>query len=75
MVARRELPGTKVGRRWIFIEQDLVMHLRNNYSIADASQGDHYRSNKKWHSKEKTVFGGSTSLTLEKEYEKVLKLR
>ena len=75
MVAFGNLPGTKIGRRWIFIEDDLVMHMRNKYSTADASQGVHYRSNEKWHSKEKMVSGGLTSHTLVKEYEKVLKLR
>ena len=74
MVVRGQLPGVKIGRSWRFIEQDLVMHMRNKYSSSDASQGVHYRSNEKRRSKEKMVFGGLTSPTLENAYEKALKL-
>ena len=75
MAAGGKLPGVKIGRSWVFLEQDLVMHIRNKYSTCDASQGVHNRSNHIWHSKEKTVFGGLTSPTLESVYEKALKLR
>lgn len=75
MAARGELPGAKVGRKWTFIEQDLVEYLRNKYSSSDASQGVHDRSNKQWHSQRKTVTGGLISPTVESEYVKVLKLR
>jgi excisionase family DNA binding protein len=74
MVASGQLPGVKIGRSWMFIEQDLVMHMRNKYSSSDASQGVHYRSKEKWRSKEKMVFGGLTSHTLENVYAKALKL-
>src|SRR3990167_3762018 len=70
-----QVPGVKIGRSWVFIEQDLVMHIRNKYSGCDASQGAHNRSNTTWHSKENMVFGGLTSPTLESVYEKALKLR
>ncbi|MEI6095787.1 MAG: helix-turn-helix domain-containing protein [Gammaproteobacteria bacterium] len=69
------IPGAKIGRGWMFIEQDLVTHMRNKYSTCDASQGVHNRSNEIWHSKEKMVFGGLSSLTAENVYEKVLKLK
>ncbi|MCX7116378.1 MAG: helix-turn-helix domain-containing protein [Legionellales bacterium] len=75
LVAGGQLPGVKIGRSWVFLEQDLVMHIRNKYSGCDASQGAHNRSNTTWHSKEKMVFGGLTSPTLESVYEKALKLR
>lgn len=73
MVVNGQLPGVKIGRSWRFIEQDLVMHMRNKYSNWDASQGDHYRSNKKWHSTKEKGSGGLIFSTREREYEKVLR--
>ena len=70
-----QLPAVKIGRSWIFIEQDLVMHIRNKYSSRDASQGDHYRRNKKWHSTKEMGSGGLISSTKEREYAKVLGLK
>ncbi|WP_347251567.1 helix-turn-helix domain-containing protein [Legionella sp.] len=75
MAALGELPAVKIGRSWIFIEQDLVMHMRNKYSNRDASQGVDLRSLDKWHSRKKMVSGGLTSHTKEKEYEKALGLK
>ena len=70
-----QIPGVKIGRSWVFIKQDLVMHIRNKYSTCDASQGDHNRSNKKWHSTKEMGYGGLISATKEKEYAKVLGLK
>ena len=75
MAATGKLPGVKVGRSWVFLEQDLVMHIRNKYSTCDASQGDHYRSNIKWHSTKEMGSGGLISATKEREYAKVLGLK
>ncbi|MDX1838850.1 DNA-binding protein [Legionella taurinensis] len=74
LVATGRLPGVKIGRKWIFIEQDLAMYIRNKYFYVDASQGDH-RSNTKWHSTKERKFGGLISITKEKEYEKLLGLK
>ena len=74
LVATGKIPGVKVGRGWVFIEQDLVMHIRNKYSTCDASQGDH-RSNNKWHSTKEMKSGGLIFSTKEKEYVKVLGLK
>ncbi|ARB93999.1 MULTISPECIES: helix-turn-helix domain-containing protein [Legionella] len=73
--AKGELPAVKIGRSWIFIEQDLVMYIRSKYATPDASEGVSYRSNQLWPSKEKMVTGGLISPTLENVYEKALKLR
>ncbi|MCX7116347.1 MAG: helix-turn-helix domain-containing protein [Legionellales bacterium] len=73
--ATGQLPAVKIGRSWIFIEQDLVMHIRNKYSSCDASQGDHYRSNIKWHSTKEMGSGGLISAIKEREYAKVLGLK
>jgi excisionase family DNA binding protein len=73
MAVNKQIPGVKIGRSWLFIEQDLVMHIRNKYSSRDASQGDHRRI--KWHSTKETEYGGLISVTKEKEYAKVLGLK
>ena len=75
MAAKGDLPGAKIRRGWMFLEQDLVLHVRNKYSTCDASQGVQDRSNNLWHSNEKMVFGGLTSPTVVNAYEKALKLR
>ena len=75
LAATGKIPGVKIGRSWVFIEQDLVIHIRNKYSTCDASQGDHDRSNQKWHSTKEMEYGGLMYATKEKEYAKVLGLK
>ncbi len=75
MAASKQIPGVKIGRSWIFIEHDLVMHIRNKYSTCDASQRANHRSNKKSHSPKEMEFAGLISGTKEKEYAKVLGLK
>ncbi|MDP3559381.1 MAG: helix-turn-helix domain-containing protein [Legionellaceae bacterium] len=75
LVANGHLPGVKIGRSWLFIEQDLVIHIRNKYSTCDASQGVHNGSNTVWRSTKEKKFGGLISSTKEKEYVKVLGLK
>ena len=70
-----ELPGVKIGRSWVFIEEDLVMYIRNKYSNRDASQGVNIRSIDIWHSTKETESGGRISSIKENGYEKVLGLR
>ncbi|MDI1351593.1 MAG: helix-turn-helix domain-containing protein [bacterium] len=72
---RGEIPGVKIGRKWIFIEQDLVMYIRNKYSICDASQGVNMRSIELWHSTNEMASGGLTSSIRESVYAKVLGLK
>lgn len=74
MAASGELPGVKIGRSWRFIEQDLVMYMRNKYSTCDASQGVNMRSIDIWHSTKEMEYGGLTFSTREDEYEKALGL-
>lgn len=70
-----QLSAVKIGRSWIFIEQDLVMHIRKKHFSCDASQGDHYRSNNKWHSTKEMGYDGLISAIKEREYAKVLRLK
>lgn len=60
MAASGELPAVKIGRDWVFLEQDFVMYIRNKYSTFDASQGVNRRSIDIWHST-KDVFNNIKS--------------
>ena len=75
LAARGELPGAKVGRAWRFLEEDLVTYLRSLYSNHASQGGIDHRSKKIWHSINVTGFGGLTSPTKAREYEKALKLQ
>jgi hypothetical protein len=69
-----EIPGAKLGKCWVFLEVDLIEHVRSHYPTR-ALQGDcteksvcHF-TNAKTHPR-----GGSKSLTMEKAYRKALGL-
>ncbi|HAU1249837.1 TPA: helix-turn-helix domain-containing protein [Legionella pneumophila] len=72
LAASGELPAVKIGRGWIFLEQDLVMYIRNKYSTCDASQGVNRRSIDIWHSTKEMGSGGQTFSTKESAYAKAL---
>jgi excisionase family DNA binding protein len=38
-----EIPGAKIGKRWVFVEIDLIEHIRSQYRRR-ALQGEHERS-------------------------------
>jgi excisionase family DNA binding protein len=38
-----EIPGAKIGKRWVFVEIDLIEHIRSQYPRR-ALQGAHERS-------------------------------
>jgi len=75
MAVSGEVPAVKIGRSWRFIEQDLVMYMRNRYSSRDASQGVNMENIELWHSTKEMAFGGSTFATKENVYEKALGLK
>ncbi|WP_133130257.1 helix-turn-helix domain-containing protein [Legionella yabuuchiae] len=76
MVASGVLPGVKIGRAWVFIEQDLITYVRslyrNNRSLEINNKS---RSSTQWQSPKEITSGGSTSHTMEEEYVKVLGLK
>ena len=74
LVASRQIPGVKIGKRWIFIEQDLVEYVRSKYPDAVTSQGAAHRSNKQWRFTNGTLLGGLASPIKEKEYKEALGL-
>jgi excisionase family DNA binding protein len=74
MVVRGIIPGVKIGKGWRFIEQDLVLYMRSQYSNRVTSQGAIKRSNETWRFTKETQFGGSASPTMGKEYSEALGL-
>jgi excisionase family DNA binding protein len=68
------IPGAKIGRAWVFVEIDLLEHIRAQYTRR-AFQGDRkeflecHSSNARTH-----PIGGSISSTTDDEYSKVLAL-
>jgi excisionase family DNA binding protein len=70
-----EIPAAKIGKRWLFLEIDLVNWLRLQY-VAQALQGDKPNEEKLCHSSSvKIVLNGGLSLpSTDDEYRKVLGL-
>ncbi|HEM0348701.1 TPA: helix-turn-helix domain-containing protein [Legionella pneumophila] len=68
-----KIPAVKIGRGWRFIEQDLVVYMRSEYSSRVTSQGAINRS-KQWRFTEGMKFGGSALPTMDKEYREALGL-
>jgi excisionase family DNA binding protein len=69
-----DIPAAKPGKRWVFIEEDLINWLRSQYDIdqQDVAQG----GEKQCSLKEKTVHFGGLHLQpqAEKEYANLLEL-
>ena len=67
------IPGAKIGKRWCFLENDLVEYVRSLYpSTAKASWGVNHRREKLWHSTKEVIRGGSQLVIKEREYRKLL---
>ncbi|MGV3582856.1 MAG: helix-turn-helix domain-containing protein [Methylophilus sp.] len=75
MASSGEIPGAKIGKEWVFIDVDLIDHIRAKYK-ARALQGEHERNQQKCHSTNAKIpeFGGSKSPSLEKQYREALGL-
>lgn len=74
LVASKEIPGVKIGKKWIFIEQDLVEYMRSKYSTGVTSQGAAQRSKQEWRFTKEIPLGGLVSPIREKEYREALGL-
>ncbi len=72
-VACGEIPAVKIGRGWRFIEQDLVLYMRSQYSTGVTSQGAIInRSKEQWRFIKEKQLGGSASPTMDREYSEAL---
>ena len=67
-----EVPAAKLGKRWVFLEIDLIDHLRSKYTL-QASQGEHKESTL-CHSINEMKSGGTKSDSEAKFYKKALGL-
>jgi excisionase family DNA binding protein len=69
-----EIPGAKIGKRWVFIEIDLLEYIRANY-LRRALQGEHERIEPCHSSNAKTrPRGGSKSSSTDERYNAALGL-
>ena len=73
-VACGEIPAVKIGKGWRFIEHDLVLYMRSQYSTRVTSQGAMNRSKEQWRFIKEKQFGGSASPTMDREYSEALGL-
>src|SRR5581483_1452727 len=55
------IPGAKVGRAWVFLEEDLASHLRSPYSQPRQALQVTLRKEMECHFANAAVSGGSTS--------------
>ncbi|PWY53896.1 DNA-binding protein [Legionella qingyii] len=74
MAVSGDIPGVKIGRGWVFLEEDLVVYIRSKYATSVTSQGAVHRSNNKWRFTKETQLGGLVSPIKEKEYKEALGL-
>jgi excisionase family DNA binding protein len=76
MAIKGEAPGAKIGKRWCFLENDLVEHIRSLYaSNAKASWGvTQINRRTTWHSTKEVTRGGLRLAEKEREYRKVVGL-
>ena len=70
-----EVPGAKIGKRWVFVKIDLIEHIRSQYKRR-ALQGEHMEETRCHSSNVKTPqIGGSKSrLAMDDQYRKALGL-
>lgn len=69
------IPGARIGRRWVFVEADLLAHVRAQYGRR-ALQGDNLEKSICHFSNAVTPhIGGSNSATTDARYNAVLGLR
>jgi len=75
-VIKGDIPGAKIGKRWCFLENDLVECIRSSYpSVAKTSWGvTQVNRRTLWHSTKEKISGGSQLVTKEREYKKLLGL-
>lgn len=74
---KKQIPGAKIGRRWILVTSDLVEYIRSRYcSEAETTSGVVQTVRRtKWHSTKDAIHGGLTSTTMASEYKDLLTQR
>lgn len=75
-IIKKEVPASKIGKCWLFIETDLVEHIRSSYSKAAKTSWGVVEINRRttWHSTKEIMSGGFPLAGKEREYKKALGL-
>jgi len=73
-IAKGEIPASKIGKCWIFLDADLVEHVRSGYATAAETSWGVVDRRTTWHSTKDKIRGGSISATMEKDYNAALAL-
>ncbi|MGZ8251904.1 MAG: helix-turn-helix domain-containing protein [Methylophilaceae bacterium] len=69
-----EIPGTKIGKCWVFLDVDLIEYIRSQYKRRDL-QGEQVEVSQCHSSNEKIHLSGGLKLpTTDDQYKKVLRL-
>jgi excisionase family DNA binding protein len=74
----KKIPSAKLGRKWVFIEQDLAQFIRNQYSIGESvvQVVDKNEESSLCQYTNETLSGGLNSLhQTEEEYDALLGLK
>ena len=71
--ASGEIKGAKIGKRWVFLEVDLVDHIRSQYQVR-ALQGDRKEKICHFINARTPLHGGLKSPSVEKQYKEALGL-
>jgi hypothetical protein len=72
---RGEIPGAKIGKSWVFVELDLIEHIRAQYPLR-VMQGDRQEKVLCHSTNAKTrPSGGSRSATTDRLYKEALGLK
>ncbi|NPA72793.1 MAG: helix-turn-helix domain-containing protein [Gammaproteobacteria bacterium] len=72
-----KIPSAKIGRKWVFIQEDLAQYIRNQYSIPESAvQVVDNNEESLCQSTLETLSGGQSSLhQMEQEYSNLLQLK
>ncbi|MGA9165212.1 MAG: helix-turn-helix domain-containing protein [Thiobacillus sp.] len=71
---RGEIPGAKIGKSWVFVDVDLIEHIRAQYPLR-VMQGDRQEKTLCLSTNAKTrPSGGSKSATTDRQYKEALGL-
>lgn len=73
-VSSGEIPGAKIGKRWVFLKVDLIMHIRSQYQLR-ALQGDKKEQICHFTNEKTRPLGGLKSPSLDEQYNDLLGLK
>jgi hypothetical protein len=68
-----EIQGAKIGKRWVFLQVDLIEHIRAQYQVR-ALQGDKKEQICHFTNAKTRLTGGSKSASVDEQYNAVLGL-